>query len=406
MRSRLLRKLAFLFVTSVGSLLLPGCFDIQEVDDMNIVIALGIDRTDDGLVRVTAQLVNPDAAPSAGGSGSGSGKGGAPFIIREETGTIIEDAMNKFKADVPHLMYLAHNTVLVFGSDYAKQGIDRALDYFERNRYFRRNQLFLVTPGQAQDVLSAPSEPEPLNALGLRALVEQIGEMFRVVNSEQLEVVKEYLSPSQASVLSLVDRGATGHILMKGVALFRGAKMVDVLTVDETKGLAWLMMDTRQVVIPLPCDAKDGDVGSAVRLLGSHTQVIPRFGSDGVSFLVKVQARAEIDRLCPNDRLSEKTYQQLEQKTAKYMERHMQAVMTKLQADDVDACQFGTRLFIEDPHTWRQISAQWPAYFARAQVRCNVRVHITRTALSSNTPESAASRSGLAPPAGRGVITQ
>ncbi|WP_139234824.1 hypothetical protein, partial [Alicyclobacillus macrosporangiidus] len=206
---------------------------------MNIVIALGIDRTDNGLVQLTAQIVNPNAVPSAGGGQSGSG-GGQPFLIRDETGSSIEEAVEKFKADVPHRMYLAHNTLVVFGSDYAKQGIDKAFDYFERNRYFRRNQLFLVTPGQARDVLSAPSDPEPLNALGLRDLVEQVGEMFRVVDSGQLEVMKEYLSPSQAPVLSLVDRDATGHLLMKGVAVFRGAKMADVLTVEETKALAWL----------------------------------------------------------------------------------------------------------------------------------------------------------------------
>ncbi|WP_029423559.1 Ger(x)C family spore germination protein [Alicyclobacillus macrosporangiidus] len=404
MRSYLFRKLAFFLVISIGSLSLPGCFDIQEVDDMNIVIALGIDRTDNGLVRVTAQIVNPNAVPSAGGGQSGSG-GGQPFLIRDETGSSIEEAVERFKEDVPHRMYLAHNTLVVFGSDYAKQGIDRAFDYFERNRYFRRNQLFLVTPGQARDVLSAPSDPEPLNALGLRDLVEQVGEMFRVVDSGQLEVMREYLSPSQAPVLSLVDRDASGHLLMKGVAVFRGAKMADVLTVEETKALAWLMGDTRQVAILLPCDGKDNGVGSAVRLLVSHTKVIPQFGNDGVSFLVKVQARAEIERLCPYERLSEKTYKKYEQETAEYMERQMQAVMTKLQSDGVDACQFGTRLFIENPRRWRQISQQWPDYFARAQVKFNVRVHITRTALSSNTPESAASRSGLAPPAGRGVTT-
>ncbi|WP_029422030.1 Ger(x)C family spore germination protein [Alicyclobacillus macrosporangiidus] len=405
MRSNMFRKLAFLFVASIGSLVLPGCFDIQEVDDMNIVIALGVDRTDNGLVRVTAQLVNPEAVPSAGGGESSSGGGVRSFLIRDETGSSIEEAVERFKEDVPHRMYLAHNTLVVFGSDYAKQGIDRAFDYFERNRYFRRNQLFLVTPGQARDVLSAPSDPEPINALGLRDLVEQIGEMFRFVNSGQLEVMREYLSPSQAPVLSLVDRDASGHLLMKGVALFCGAKMVDVLTVDEIKGLAWLMGNTRQVDIHLPCESRSDGVGSAVRLLVSRTKVIPQFGNDGVSFLVKVQARAEVDRLCPYKRLTEKTYQQLEQKTAQYMERQMQAVMAKIQSDGVDACQFGTRLFIENPRKWRQISAQWPAYFARAQVRYSVQVHITRTTLSSSTPESAASRSGSAPPAGRGVIT-
>lgn len=402
MRWNIIHKVVGVLLISVGSLLLPGC-DIAEVDDLNVVVALGIDQTDNGLVRVTAQIVNPSNVPSAGGGESSRGAAGRAFIVREATGRSIEETVEKFNQEVPHHMYLAHNTLVVFGNAYAQQGIERAFDYLERNRYFRRNELFVVTSGTAEDLLSASTNPDPLNAMGIRALVQQTAEMFRVANSEQQQVIEEYLSPSQSPVVSLVDLDPANHPVMKGVAVFRGAKMADTFTLDETKALAWLLGNTRQVEIHLPCDGQGSNMESTVRLTSSTTQITPQFRQNGVRFLVSVRAQAEIERLCPHERMSEKTYKELEKKTAEYIQREIQVVVTKLQSDGVDACQFGNRLFTKNPRYWRQISQSWPDVFAAAQVTCNVRVHVFRSSLSSGTPESTASQSGLAPPAGRGV---
>jgi spore germination protein KC len=408
MRSCVLRKVAVCLAVSLNSLLLPGCFDIQEVEDMNIVTAIGIDQTDDGLVRVTAQLVNPANVPSAGGGVSGSSGTARSFIIREETGASIEEAVDKFNLNVPHEMYLAHNSLILFGYNYAKHGIDRAFDYMERNRYLRRTQLLLVTSGTANDVLSAPTDPEPLNALGIRSLVEQSGDMVRLAKSDQMQVIKEYLLPSHSPVLSLVDLDPLDHPVMKGVAVFRGSKVADVLTMEETKALGWLVGDTRQADVHLPCDDPVDGVETAVRLtavrlFNSHTEVVPQLRNNQLSFLVTVNARAEVERLCPHEQMNEETYKQLENKTAEHMKREMQAVVAKLQSDGADACQFGTRLFMKDPRHWRQLSRDWPKYFAAAQVNCNVRVQILRTGLSTSAPGTMASQSGLAPQAGRGV---
>jgi hypothetical protein len=103
--------------------------------------------------------------------------------------------------------------------------------------------------------------------------------------------------------------------------------------------------------------------------------------------------------------MTEKTYKQLEGKTAQQMEREMQALVAKLQTEGVDACQFGTRLFMKYPRFWRQISQSWPKYFADAEVQYDVRVQILRTGLSGDTPETMASQSGVAPQAGRGGMT-
>ena len=87
--------------------------------------------------------------------------------------------------------------------------------------------------------------------------------------------MQEYLSPSQAPILSLVDLDPADHPVMKGVGMFRGTKMADVLTMDETKALAWLLGNTRQLEIHLPCDGRDSNAQTTIRLIEFTTRSRP-----------------------------------------------------------------------------------------------------------------------------------
>lgn len=392
------RRMRALMAAGIGSMLLTGCYDIQEVSDVNVVLAIGVDEAGDHLVNVTAEFVNPASVPSSGGDESSSGGGKQPVIIRQETGTSIEDAIGKLEREVPHSVYLAQNMLVLFGQSYAKHGVERALDYFERNRSFRRNQLFLVTPGLASDVLSASVDPEPLNALGIRDLVEQTSTQLRFVQSEQQQVMKEYLSPSQAPIMALIAMNESQHPVLQGVAVFRAGQLVDTLSIQETQGLAWLLGSTRQVAIRLPCDGGDDDgTGTTIRILGSKTWFDSQPVTGGLRVRLRVDARAEIEQICPHEKLDEKKLKQLDQKASTYIQQSMQLALRKLQQDDVDACQLGTRVFMQNPAYWRRISPMWSTIFAKAQVDCQANVQIARANLSLNSPESTASRSGEIP---------
>ncbi|TDY43081.1 Ger(x)C family germination protein [Alicyclobacillus sacchari] len=337
-----------LFLVGISSLCLPGCYDIQEVDDMNLVLAIGVDETEDHLINVTAEFVNPSSAPSSGQDGSSTSGGKQPVIVRQETGASIEDAMGKFEREIPHSVYLAQNMLVLFGESYARNGIDRALDFFERDRAFRRNQLFLVTPNAASDVLSASVDPEPLNALGIRELVEQSSTQLRFVQSEQQQIMEEYLSPSQSPVMALISLQSVGRPALQGVAVFRGGRLVDTLNVDEMQGLGWLLGSTRQVSIHLPCAGEDG-AGTTIRILGSNTKFQAQPGQRDLNVQLQVHARAEVEQICPREKLDEKTFKDLNRMAAAYIQRSMQTTIAKLQQDDVDASQFGKRVFLQNP---------------------------------------------------------
>src|SRR5579875_256833 len=388
------RRAVVIVKVVLSAFLLPGCYDIREVDDMNLVLALGIDETRDHHVSVTAEFVNPASTPSSSDGGSSSSGSRQPVIVRQETGISIEDAIGKFEREIPHSVYLAQNMLVLFGETYARNGIDRALDYFERNRAFRRNQLFLVTPDPVTDVLSASVDPEPLNALGIRELVEQSSTELRFVQSEQQHVMEEYLSPSQAPVMALIGLNQSGHPVLQGVAIFRADHMVDTLSVDEMQGLGWLLGRTRQVALRMPCTGAGDGTGTTIRILGSKTRFYARPDRGNLSVHLHVDARAEIEQLCPHEKLDDVKLKQLNIMASSEIERSMRNALLKLQEDDVDVCQFGKRIFLQSPDYWRKVSPTWLSAFPKISVEYRANVQIVRANLSLNTPESTVSRSG------------
>ncbi len=384
-------------VVGVGSVLLTGCYDIQEVDNMNLVLAIGVDEDRARGVNVTAEIVNPASVPSSGGGESSTSGERRATLIRQATGVSIEDAIGNLEREVPHSVYLAQNMLVVFGQSYAKHGVERAFDYLERDRAFRRNQLFLATPERASDVLSASAEPEALNALGIRELVEQTSRQLPIVQSEQQQVMKEYLSPSQAPVMASIALNDSQHPVVQGIAVFRAGHLVDTLSIREMQGLGWMLGRTRQVAIRLPCRDKENGTGTTIRLLDSDTRFDSEPVPGGLRVRLTVHARAEIGQLCPYEQLDEQKLAQLNQMASAYIGQSMQLVLNKLQRDDVDACQFGRRVFMQHPAYWRRISASWPTIFPKVQMDCQVKVQTIRTNLAFSAPESTVSRSSAVP---------
>lgn len=386
------------------SVLLPACKDLQEVDDLNIVLALGIDETSDQQVRVTAEIVNAAAARGQGQAGGGGGAQAQPTFNREETGKTVEEAVDKFNENTARNLFLPHNTVVVFGRGYAEQGIDRAMDYLERNRYYRRNQLWVVTDGTASDLLKASGKPESYNAMAIRSLVEQGVQKSTSVNSTQLLVMRQYLRPSHSPTVAYLNT-VNSRLCGCGIGLFDGGRFRDYLPAQEAEGLLLFVRDISQTELTLPCPgSSQADLGNTFRLLTTHTEVEPLVQGNNVTFRVKVRGRAEVERLCPESKLTPETLKRQESLLASEVQTRMEKVFARLQRDNVDAVEFGDVVFEKKPSSWRQLATRWKSVFPRVQVNYDVQIQLLRHGLASKSPGIDYSPQGLPPHAGRGGI--
>ncbi|OFW80338.1 MAG: hypothetical protein A2201_12865 [Alicyclobacillus sp. RIFOXYA1_FULL_53_8] len=384
---------------------LTGCWGQQEVGDISIMLGLGIDKTEDGTISVTVQVVNPGQAGGAPGGGTG-GKG-REYINHESTGKTVEEALDRLYENSWRPLFVAHNAVVVFGQAYARDGIDEAIDYFDRNKDFRRIQVFAVTSQDAHRIFMSKPGIERINARAIRELIDLQVERGSSVRSIQLEVTNEILSPSHSPLMARVETDERGELKADGSGLFRGGKLVGFLGAEDTRGALWFRSSIGRTQMFIPCSdsANPASTSAAdtitIGVLNASASVEPVLVSNEPRFTVHVRGAAEIERLCPSAKPTEENMQKWRGQLNQAIGKEMETTMQKLQAQDVDAINFGTRLFQSNPVAWRKLAERWSDVFPTVQVRYDVNLNILRTGMNSGASTSGYTPESLPPEHGR-----
>ncbi len=376
--------------------LLPGCYDATEVENLNIVVGIGIDETPTHQVRVSLEIVKPTTTDQGASSSSQGMK--ASFVL-SSAGSNIDEAIYKFNQFSPRRMYFPHNAVVVFGKQYAEDGIDRAFDHLDRDRNYRRNELLLVSTRTAREVLQSPFETQKLSALGLRQLINQLQHHSEAIRTEQLVVFRQYFEPSHSPLLCAVGMSKVNTPFIAGMGLFNKGKLSLVLPFPSANGLLWMLGNTHQITLTLPNQGDNSlEQQNSIRLLSTHRVInFQRTGSDFVAN-IDVSARAEINHYSESKNITPEVIASLEAQTEDLMQGEMKDAFRQMQEKDVDGAQLASELFREAPQTWKQIAPQWSDIYPKLKVNTNVRVHILRSGLSGRPPTSSDTVNGSLPP--------
>ncbi|CAB3395406.1 Ger(x)C family spore germination protein [Kyrpidia spormannii] len=402
------KKTGWLIVV-LFAIVLTGCWDRVEVTDLALVIGMGIDDAGQNGVDVTVQLLSPTGQTIGGEQGQGTmggsdSSGKRAFINYQQRGKTVQEALDRLYRVLPRRPFVAHNTVVVFGRRYAEKGFDQALDYIERERNFRRSQMFVVTSGTARELLDVQTSPERVNARGLRKLADQQLRTSITEPSVELRVVNDLLSPSQSPVMAWIDPVDNEPRVM-GVGLFQGGKLVDLLPARESQGLMWLLGRSGQAFIHIPCPGGRPSSTSqclSVRLINTKLHVDPVMTPSGVVFRVRGYGQGEVDAVCEGETPTPERMREWGQQVAQYMETEMDRTLQRLKAKHVDAAQFGNRLFRRNPELWRSVARRWPELFSKCRAEYDLQINLQRSGMISQSPLEDRSPENYPPRQGHG----
>jgi spore germination protein KC len=131
---------------------LAGCYDAKEVDDLAYVLAIGVDKGQTNLLKVTMQLAVPSAL--GGGGGGGGGGAGKPYSIITLEAPTLTSSLNMANNFMSRRLELSHAEVAVFSEELAKSGtIDEYLRGMIRSREFRPTINIAVCKSPAEEYL-------------------------------------------------------------------------------------------------------------------------------------------------------------------------------------------------------------------------------------------------------------
>jgi len=404
-----------------------GCYDRIELNALAVVDIMGLDLTEDGLLKVSLQFLIPADLTNPGGVGAGAGLRD-PFFIMEQTGETLPEAFSLLQAKVPRRLFTSHIRVIVIGEELARAGIGPVFDSLTRLRELRSSMSVVVTQGEAAALLQAAPRLGRLPVAALASTLEQKIVPIRSIREVAIALVSEGVDPFipavglTSRIETQLEPGApTQEFELIGAGIFRGDRLVGFAPLDLARGLAWLVdeapfavatiewppegesspREARPDVSPpeaaaerdAPPGSRQPSPGQGMRepnqisplVLRAHVQFHTEI-EDGQP-VVHVYAHA-VDDIVTNqaglDLTDPAVLPRLEDALAARIKDRMEGMLHLARELGADVFGFGALIRRNHPKLWRELRDDWHGYFSRLPVQIHVDVRVQRTGLTNS----------------------
>ncbi|MBM4765140.1 Ger(x)C family spore germination protein [Bacillus sp. B15-48] len=392
-------KLSLMFFLILSVIVLSGCWDRKELQDIDIVSAIGIDKGSDDVenrLSVTVQVINEGLI--GGGSQQAGKVEGTPVSSYTASGSTVAEALQKIAPKLPQELFFPHVQLIVIGEELAKQeGIQDLFDWIERDPQFRTLfPILIVRDNRAKDALQilTPLEPIPAGKIagGLEATQKTWGN-FAITRADK---VIQQLSGEVAQLMGIQITGdlkegnkltnvqqisPQAEIEIKGLSILKNGKLVKWLDLEEFRGVTWINNEMKKTVINLDC--KNKKKGLAVDIVRSKRKLNVQIKNNKPVIHLTIRSESHISEVqCPIDLNKHETIQELEKQLEEAMKEEIMLALETAKEQKTDIFRFGEAINREDPQLWKEIKEKWnDEIFPETKVTVDVKAFIRRSGL-------------------------
>lgn len=294
------KSLVLILIISFSAVLISGCYDSNEIDDLAYVIAIGIDKADKNSFNLTFQTAVPQSI--AGGEGESL-----------DTKTFKTDnflsGLKNANRYLDRKINLSHTQIIVVSEEIAKEGVVPFLNGFQENIEIRPKVKIVVAAEGAQEYIKSIQPKLSSNPAKYYELLFSSYETDYLIKDIQLE---DYLyraknqNAQPVAIYTAEDKtikedkkssaGKSGKsdeegkksgggsdkpeekkekaMAIKGLAVFNTDKMVGKL--NENEAVLFALMTTKkskEIEIEDPLDKKFKIISNLKKLRSSSTKV-------------------------------------------------------------------------------------------------------------------------------------
>jgi len=377
-------KLAVRLILPVAMLTLSGCWDSTEVNDLAIITAVGIDRTEDQQLELTVKiyLISPsDIEGSNGMTGSGD-TGSGQSVIRSVKGTSIADAASRLQQVLTRKVFWGQAEVFMFGADMARHGLDEVMDFLTRQPTIRERANVFISETSAKEVLALNPPIERSVSDALREMVN-----LQTWSGTSLMKLSQMMSgKSRAAIVPTVDiieaDYETPFPYISGIAIVKNGAMIDQIREEDTLGIMWL----RDIIKPRKTITLEPGKHQyiSVQLIRGHTSLIPSIEDDRWKITVRSESLVKIiENTTDRDYSIPDHLDQLEAELADHINRNInQAIDLAQQKWKADIYQFADVFHRAYPKIWARQKDRWEELFPKVEVKLETNVIIRRPGMT------------------------
>ncbi|MFF2482977.1 Ger(x)C family spore germination protein [Paenibacillus sp. NPDC058071] len=368
-----------------SALLLSGCWDRREINDVAFVLGSGIDLTDDGKYLVSVLIPLPGNIGGAVSLGGGGG-GQKPFTIKIEEGESIKEAIDIMQNSLPRTLFFGHRRILVIGEKLARTvGASPIIDAVTRLPENRLTAFVAVAKGSALDILNADVRLERFSVESLRELMQSeaiVRVSLKDITSKVDVIGTEAFLPYLIKKTTKIKGQEADDIDIAGFALTQGGMMKAVARNGEANGIRLLSGRFR----PYRDSIKDEN-GNKV-MLGINKAIVkvkPQLANGKLIYRIQTQMQISINE----DMDTNRNYDDIGQRRAieELFEQKAKSDITRsialMQKYNCDVIAFGLYAYRAYPDKWEQDwRAKWGEMFPNCEFDVQVRANLFRIGMN------------------------
>ncbi|WP_101843513.1 Ger(x)C family spore germination protein [Halobacillus sp. Marseille-P3879] len=394
------RVVSGLFVLFGTTVLLTGCWDHNELEEVALVMGMGIDKTEDDLYKVSFQIVNP--AQVSGGDMAGDTGEGTSVTTYIETGETLFETTRKISSQVPRNLSFSHMVVLILGEELARDdSLYEIMDFTERYYGFRPTTLVLLArEGQANSILSILNPMERIPAMKIEETLQKTTEAWgenpeRNINDvvQSLSTKNKNLTLSGVSLVGDKDEGQRAdknkeavpgsYVEISGMGLFKEGRLEGWLDDREARGIAWVLNEIRRTVLTIKCEKNKELIAAEVRY--SKTKLTASVDEGKPEMTINVQGEGPLEEAaCPMDLTDPKVIDQINEKFESAIKQEVTKAVKIAQEQKNDVLGFGETISRSHPEEWKSMKDNWDETFSEMDVHVEAEFFIRKTGLRTN----------------------
>ncbi|MBS7298964.1 MAG: Ger(x)C family spore germination protein [Eubacteriales bacterium] len=269
-------------------MLLTSCSRASEPNELAYIVAIGIDKGEEGQkYNVTLQIANPMAI--SGGSKEEGGEGGKKTISNISVGApTIFSAVNIANHLYSKELSLAHTKLILFGEEIAKnEGLTEFSEAIARSEEIRPNTFLSVVKGEAKEYLNEIKPTNEVNPVQYYEVIYESDDNGFIANNPCQDFYAYEMSPERENVLPL------SAVMKEGSG--EGTQN------NEYNGFEYRLNDYKAGEIKIEGDIKTQTVGMAVFKNGKMIEEAGAVETEIYNILTGNYIKSEITYYDKND---------------------------------------------------------------------------------------------------------
>jgi spore germination protein KC len=380
-----MKVMRMLLIWGITLILLAGCWNRVEINDIAIVTAIGLDLVEEDQLRLTLQV----AVPSKLVTGTTGGSSGKSTIVISETGASVSEAYRNIQGKLSRRIFFSQSRVLLIGEDLAKKGVFHIVDFHTRYAEPRINSFIMFTKGKASKIINSMPKFEGVSAEEMRELAKMsVGFKIYVrdfLNMLLTEGIEPFASQFTLKPLEVNTKNKSGEAqAVNGIAVFKGDKLVGWMDEVETRGLLWLRNEIKTGVITVNIPEEKGGGNISMEIVKGETNIVPilkrgelKLDVDVVTELSVIENDSKLNLF--DTKIIEEIQTYAEEKISKRIEMIVEKAQKEYESDIFG---FGQSVYKKYPKEWNtHYKENWENEFAQTKVAIHSKAFVRRIGL-------------------------